>query len=361
MTNDEYFEREFNEVEGITAVFISKSCWPGEDYPELEIGKTYDVTHVSVMRSSSYVVLKGFGRKEYNASCFAKFENGVNIDKSFVYDDRFLAPYLRERMYEDINEYNKKDIIIDCLGKIANQYKVKILLAVESGSRAWGFESKNSDWDVRFIYVHKPEWYLKVDEQRDVIEKVFDGDIDMVGWELRKALGLMKKSNMSFMEWMNSPTIYYVDKEFKKRICEVENDYFNPIRAMYHYNHMYNKHNERYLQQEGYPMKKFLYYLRGILACMWIEKYNSQPPVWFRKLVEATVDDNNIKGWIEELIAIKQSGEECDMKVVDEELVKYARHWADYYNERIESFRPELEPVSTEALDKILYDMVMRK
>ncbi len=244
------------------------------------------------------------------------------------------------------------------LREIEQGYQVKILLAVESGSRAWGFESADSDWDVRFIYVHKPEWYFKVEEQRDVIEHLYEDDVDLVGWELRKALALFRRSNPSLFEWFNSPKVYYVNNEFARRIHEVENDYFNPVKTMYHYNHIYNKDNERYLQKEDCDMKRFLYYLRGILACKWIENNKTLPPVSFKELLEATVDDGTIKEKVGELLRIKKSGEEHDMHVVDDSLMDFARQWADYYNKMIGSFRPEMHTTSTEALDAILYDMV---
>ena len=102
------------------------------------------------------------------------------------------------------------------LHEIELMHDIHVLLAVESGSRAWGFESQNSDWDVRFIYVHKPRWYFSVEPQRDVIE-LMDGEIDLVGWELRKALGLLKKCNPSSLEWFSSPIVYCVDEEFEQR------------------------------------------------------------------------------------------------------------------------------------------------
>ncbi|MBR5653864.1 MAG: nucleotidyltransferase domain-containing protein [Prevotella sp.] len=244
------------------------------------------------------------------------------------------------------------------LRSIEQEHHVKILLAVESGSRAWGFESANSDWDVRFIYVHKPEWYFKVEEQRDVIEHMYEDDVDLVGWELGKALALFRKSNPSLLEWFNSPIVYYADDDFVRRIREVEKDYFNPVKSMYHYNHMYNKDNERYLQKEDCDMKRFLYYLRGILACKWIESNSTLPPVSFKELLDATIDDEMIKAKVDELLRIKKSGEEHDMQVVDKTLVEYAHRWADYYNEMIGSFRPEQHKTSTDALDAILYDMV---
>ena len=84
--------------------------------------------------------------------------------------------------------------ILQRLSDIEAKYDVKILLAVESGSRAWGFESKDSDYDVRFIYVHRKDWYLSLIEGRDVIEELDpDGVLDLAGWDLKKALLLMGK------------------------------------------------------------------------------------------------------------------------------------------------------------------------
>lgn len=268
------------------------------------------------------------------------------------------------RLYKMLEELEREEtlesnLIPSHLRDIEHEHNVKILLAVESGSRAWGFESANSDWDVRFIYVHKPEWYFKVKEQRDVIEHMYEDDVDLVGWELRKALTLLRKSNPSLLEWFNSPIVYYKDEDFVKRIREIEKDYFNPIRTMYHYNHIYIKHDERYLQKQGYPMKRFLYYLRGILACKWIESNKSLPPVAFKELLDATVENKAVRAKIDELIRLKKSGKEHDMLTVEDSLVDYARNLADYYNGIIDSFRPELNEASTDALDSILYDMVM--
>ena len=287
-----------------------------------------------------------------------------------VWDERIM-PYLNQvniftadEIWESCQFYKIHDmetfIIPTYLREIEKEHNVKILLAVESGSRAWGFESKDSDWDVRFIYVHNPEWYFKIDEQRDVIEKMTDSGLDLVGWELRKALRLLKNSNTSMLEWFNSPKIYKIDREFAELISEVENVYFNPIRAIYHYNRVYNKHNERYLQREDCSMKRFLYYLRGVLACKWIEERLSLPPVRFMQLVDAIVDDVSIRKAIYSLIEIKKTGVEQDLAIVDKRLVEYAKNLADYYNDTIDSFRPQCDKVSSDALDEILFEMVNR-
>lgn len=260
---------------------------------------------------------------------------------------------------DNINIENK--VIPDYLENIEKDYNIKILLAVESGSRAWGFESENSDWDVRFIYVHQPEWYFKVEEQRDVIEHMFPNDIDLAGWELRKALQLLRRSNPSLLEWFHSPKVYYVDKDFEKRILAVERDFFNPVKSMYHYNRIYNKHNDRYLNKEEAHMKRFLYFLRGVYACKWIEEKQSIPLVNFLELVDNLETNEKIKQQIYNLIEIKKSGKECDMIVVDKDLMDYAQHWANHYNETIGQFRPEQNKIATGELDKILFEMVHLK
>lgn len=256
------------------------------------------------------------------------------------------------------NENMVQTIIPAHLREVEQQYHVKVLLAVESGSRAWGFESQNSDWDVRFIYVHRPEWYFRIEDQRDVIEHMYDDDVDLAGWELRKALCLLRRCNPSLLEWIHSPVKYEVDSEFYHRVLAVEKDFFNPVKCMYHYNRIYNKHNERYLRFKAFHMKRFLYYLRGVLACQWIEQHQSIPPVHFQDLVDAVVDDEGIRTQICHLVEIKKSGNESAAERIDENLFSYAQSLAEHYNQTIGQFRPEFNHVSAEALDSIFYDMV---
>ena len=228
MNKEEHLRRYFNQVSNLTAVCQSNLTWSGREYPELEEGKTYQISHIGVFSSSSYVMLKGFENtefeyKNYEAQCFEIYENGGEcIDGKYVNDPRFWAPYLRERYKMFVpHEYAddmEKYAIPAHLKNIEREYDVRILLAVESGSRAWGFESLNSDWDVRFIYVHKPEWYNRVAEQQDVIEHYYEDGVDLAGWELRKVLSLLKECNPPLLEWLNSPKVYYEDEEFVKRI-----------------------------------------------------------------------------------------------------------------------------------------------
>ena len=101
-----------------------------------------------------------------------------------------------------------KSRILSHLREIETTENVRIVYACESGSRAWGFPSADSDYDVRFLYVHPLEWYLSVDVKRDVIERPLQGGLDISGWDLKKALQLFRKSNPPLLEWLGSPIVY---------------------------------------------------------------------------------------------------------------------------------------------------------
>lgn len=117
---------------------------------------------------------------------------------SVVRSEHPIDPAIRERIIAEINVIER-----------AND--VRVLYACESGSRGWGFASPDSDYDVRFLYVHPLDWYLRVEPQRDVIEKPISDELDVSGWELRKALQLLHRSNPTLLEWLNSPVVYRED------------------------------------------------------------------------------------------------------------------------------------------------------
>lgn len=126
-----------------------------------------------------------------------------------------------------------KDRVLEELARIEREHHIRVLLAVESGSRAWGFASPGSDYDVRFIYVHRRDWYLSVFEQRDVIEEMLPGDLDISGWDLRKSLRLFSKCNLALNEWFGSPLIYSEIAEFRAQLAALIPSYFNPIAGMF--------------------------------------------------------------------------------------------------------------------------------
>ena len=180
--------------------------------------------------------------------------------------------------------------IQDNLNQIEEQHDVKILLAVESGSRAWGFASADSDYDVRFIYVHRPEQYLRIDLMKDVIEWQLDEVLDINGWDLRKALLAFAKGNPNVMEWANSPIIYRKSKHWDA-LRDAAMHYFSEKSALCHYYGTANSTLKGHLTGEHIRYKKYFYALRPLLCCRWIEKYHTAPPMEFAKLLSLFEDE----------------------------------------------------------------------
>ena len=238
-----------------------------------------------------------------------------------------------------------KALILQRLKEIESRYDVKILLAVESGSRAWGFASKDSDYDVRFVYVHKKEWYLTLVEGRDVIEELDpDGVMDFAGWDIKKALLLMGKGNCAFAEWLNSPIIYYKDEEFFQSIGTLKGDYFRKVSAVNHYYHMAMNHDKRYLEKRGCELKRFMYHLRGLLAAKYAALYGTYPPVLFEELVENMVHEEKIKDEIRKLVELKRESREHNTTIVNDELIIYANRVAAEIESMLGSFPDDNTP-----------------
>ncbi len=229
--------------------------------------------------------------------------------------------------------------ILQKLMDIEKRYEVRVLLAVESGSRAWGFASPDSDYDVRFIYVHKRDWYLSLLEGRDVIEELDpEGILDVSGWDLKKALTLMGRCNCSFVEWLGSPIIYYKEENFFREIVVLKELYFRKVSAVNHYYHMAMNHDKRYLEKRGCELKRFMYHIRGLLAAKWAMDKGTYPPVPFMELVEAEVSDDSIQRELRELVRLKSQSKEHDKSIVNDRLIAYASETADKIAAQLGSF-----------------------
>lgn len=177
------------------------------------------------------------------------------------------------------------------LARIELARGVRIIYACEAGSRAWGFPSPDSDWDVRFIYVHPAEWYMTfdVEHRRDVIEAE-DQVLDLSGWDLRKALYLFTRSNGALLEWLESPTIYREVGTLATRLRLLSGSSVNLTALCYHYSHMARRNAREYIRADQVRLKKYLYVIRPLLAIQYIEKFAAVPPVEFDKLLLATVE-----------------------------------------------------------------------
>ena len=194
------------------------------------------------------------------------------------------------------------------------EHDVRVLLAVESGSRAWGFESPNSDYDARFIYVHSKEWYLSVglEEQRDVIEYPIVDDIDLNGWDVRKALRLFWKSNPAFVEWIQSPIIYAESSNFADEVRRLLPDVYSCGSGICHYRSLAKTNFRGYLKGDRVPLKKYFYVLRPLLAVRWLERYGIPAPIEFGKLLHL-IDDQSLLADIDALLTRKRAAPEMGL------------------------------------------------
>ena len=205
------------------------------------------------------------------------------------------------------------DISIKMQNVIEEQLKeieenVKIIYCVESGSRACGFASPDSDYDVRFIYVRNKEDYLKLNKNRDVIEWRLDDVLDINGWDIQKALRLLYKSNPTLIEWSMSPMVYKTTPQWEK-ISGIVSQYFLEKTGVYHYLSMAKGNYREYLKTDEVKLKKYFYVIRPILACKWILDKKTAPPMLFSELMNECLDDE-LKPEINRLLEIKKQTSE---------------------------------------------------
>ena len=209
------------------------------------------------------------------------------------------------------------------LAEIEKERNIQILLACETGSRAWGFPSPDSDYDVRIIYKHEKNWYLSLNEEKDSIELMLDNnEIDISGWDLRKCLKLLWKSNPPLLERIQSPIIYQVNEEFLAEINALGTKMYSKIATMYHYLSMAKKGLEELENSKEFKLKKFFYALRASVACKWIIDKEEIPPIYFPKMLTGLSIDESLKQRIFQLIELKATISETYMHSGEKDLIK---------------------------------------
>ena len=200
--------------------------------------------------------------------------------------------------------------ILAHLKQLEIERSIRILFAAESGSRAWGFASPNSDYDVRFVYVPTADWYLSVSPKRDVIERMLPYDIDLSGWELRKALRLFKRYNGALNEWLGSPIQYREANSTSEAMLALLPQLFKPAAVLHHYGSMANSALIAMPETGPVSAKKLCYLLRALFACRHILRFRTQPPTAFALMLDELTTNAAERAWIDEVLRAKASSPE---------------------------------------------------
>jgi predicted nucleotidyltransferase len=245
-----------------------------------------------------------------------------------------------------------KETIAKALERIEKEQCVKIILASESGSRAWGFPSRDSDYDVRFVYVNQKDWYLSIADRRDVIELPVDEVLDINGWDLKKALRLMRKSNSPLLEWLSSPIRYRLWPEAFEKLTALSRLAFLPETACHHYLAMAKRSVERFGGNERVRPKTYMYAIRPVLCCQWIIDHRKQPPMHIDPLLAEIKNAQTFKDEVIRLIDRKKTQTEKDT-------VRRSGVIEDYINRKIIEL-PDLIPRNARKPACDLFDDAFR-
>lgn len=203
-----------------------------------------------------------------------------------------------------------RDTIISRLREIEESERIVILYACESGSRGWKFASADSDYDIRFLYLRPLDWYLSIHNGRDVIEPPIVENLDFLGWDLRKALQLLQRSNPRLLEWRSAPIVYVSAAPVIARMWSLAPDYFSPFVCGQHHIKTARHYFAGAIENERMHVKKIFYALRSSLVLRWIEETGTISPMNFWIKVERLIGDPLLLDAIDQLYAAKQHSSE---------------------------------------------------
>ena len=193
------------------------------------------------------------------------------------------------------------------LAVAAAESGVRVLYAAESGSRAWGFGSPDSDYDVRFLYAHPLAWYVRLSEERDVVERPLDDKlVDLAGWDIRKALRLLLRSNPALYEWLVSP-IVYIDSPLRPALEAMFEAHASPKALAHHYWSIASGQWKREIEgRREVRLKKYFYVLRPLLSLAWISEHGSPPPMAIDDLLARVAMPKDPRQAVDALLALKR-------------------------------------------------------
>ena len=257
---------------------------------------------------------------------------------------------------------DKKADIVRALRSIETAHNVKALFACESGSRIYGLDSHDSDYDVRFIYVNSASWYLSVrTKKKDTIEKTV-GEIDMAGWDLRKAFALFADGNVQLMEWLCSPVVYmspavYNGRSLADVLRELMDDYYSIKRAVFHYLHMGLGTYKKYIKgRDVVVRKKYLCLVRPLFSVLWLDERGQIPPLDFWALATGVSVSDDVRG--EALSLAKTKREEGEFGIGERIGVidRFAERMFDEYDG---SDYPDARARDVRRLDELFMSTVL--
>ena len=257
------------------------------------------------------------------------------------------------------------EVRADILSRISAaeaEHNVRVLLAIESGSRAWGFASPNSDYDVRFIYIHQRDWYLSVDleDRRDVIEYPIVDEIDINGWDIRKALQLYWKSNPALIEWLQSPITYIEHGDFRQKMLALMPEIYALEKGMYHYLHMAKTNYRGYLREAVVPLKKYFYVLRPLLAIRWLQIRQTPAPIEFHTLL-TMLNEQSVRTEIDALLAQKAVSQEKDFIAKNDTIDHFIRSEIERHeSEGFSAFAAKRQPRDIAVLNDLFRTALAR-
>lgn len=298
---------------------------------------------VNAAREHSTVVC-AFDEEFAKSQILACYESGrpAVSERTLVFDSGFSVPE------------GTSAAILDRLAALERQHDIRILYAVESGSRGWGFASADSDYDVRFLYVHRPEWYLgqKLKAQADTIdlpvEETPAGVLDISGWDLEKALGLLEHGNASLIEWLSSPLIYIERGGLARQMREIAQRKASFYRLWHHYSGMFRTAAKQYEHEPG--IKRWFYVVRPLFMMLWIERKRMPPPMRFDAVMDGAGVDESMKRSIAAIIENKRQGREEDLFQPPQEVGEFLEAAGDRAISQVPQFDAPMERLDCRQL-----------
>ena len=248
-----------------------------------------------------------------------------------------------------------KEEIIEHISQLEKEEGITILLASESGSRAWGCPSPDSDYDVRIIFKRSKSEYLEIDDKPDTINYFHGKLLDINGWDIRKTLKLIRKSNATPFEWAQSPIKYKEVDNFSSTILKLSKEYFQPRHTVNHYKGIAKN---SYLNNDlsgQIKLKKLFYVLRPLMAAKWIIVKNEIPPMDIPNLI-SIIDETDIVKHINNLLEIKSAANEDYVHRMDNLIVDFIDKEFNYVSSI--QLEDKKEVPSSEQLNKKFKEII---